>query len=286
MVLGEDHLGLVAPHHQRLVEILRPWQRLANLGAAQRIGVVQRVGRVLGGLHRLLLLDEPQHLGGCLGPRRHQELVGEPVDDHLLPGLGDEVGRRDQRDRAGGGGGAEPGADLALRVRRQQVAVHVARTPAHGGAGHDVLGDCRFQEAVGRVDLRLAGGHVLLGDDATHAAIVIDMAVGVDHRLHRLLAAVGEVEVHSGLRRLLGDQRVDDGDPLGALDDGHVREVLVADLIDAVRDLEEPADVDELGVAPQARVHSGRCIDAFLDEVVLRRIPDDVSGVALDDVGR
>ena len=156
MVLGEDHLGLVAPHGQRLVQVLRPGQRLADLGAAQRIGVVQRVGRVLGGLDRLLLLDVPEHLGRRLGARRHQELVGQPVDRLLLAGLGDDVGRRDQRHRAGRGRGAEAGADLPLRVGRQQVAVHVARAAAHGVAGEDVLGDRGLEEALGRVDLHRA----------------------------------------------------------------------------------------------------------------------------------
>ena len=98
------------------------------------------------------------------------------------------------------------------------------------------------RKPVGGVDLDLARGHVGLVDDAAHAAIVIDVAVGVDHRLHRLLAAMLVVEVHADLRRLRGDQRVDDDDALRAFDDRHVRQIEVADLVDAVRDLEQPAE--------------------------------------------
>ena len=46
----------------------------------------------------------------------------------------------------------------------QEVAVHVAGAAAHRVAGHDVLGDRGFEEALGRVNLDLAGGHIGLVD--------------------------------------------------------------------------------------------------------------------------
>jgi hypothetical protein len=76
MMLSEDHIDLVAPHDQSLVQVLRPRERLTDFGAPERVGVVERMGRIFGSLHRLLFLDKPHHLGGRLRTGRHQELVG------------------------------------------------------------------------------------------------------------------------------------------------------------------------------------------------------------------
>jgi hypothetical protein len=141
-----------------------------------------------------------------------------------VAGLGDDVGRRDQRHGAGRGGGAEARADLPLGIGGQQVAVHVARPAAHRVARHDVLGDRRLEEALRRIDLDVARSHVGLVDHAPDTAVMVDVAVGVDHGLDRLLAPIRVVQVEPDLGRLRRDQRVDDGDPLVALDD-HIRQV-------------------------------------------------------------
>ena len=179
-----------------------------------------------------------------------------------------------------------PAPTWPLAIRRQEVAVHVAGAPAHRVAGHDVLGDRGFEEALGRVDLDLARGHVGLVDHAPDAAVVVDVAVGVDHRLDRLLPAVGVVEIEAHLRGFRRDQRIDDGDAFPSLDDGHVRQVEIADLVEAVRDLEQAAEVDELRLSPQARIDGIRGRGIRPDEAVLLRVPDRVAGLALDHVGR
>ena len=55
----------------------------------------------------------------------------------------------------------------------------------HRRAGQHVLLGHLLHEAVGRDDGDVAGLHVGLVDDAAHAAVVVDVAVGVDHRRHR-----------------------------------------------------------------------------------------------------
>ncbi|MNP47965.1 hypothetical protein D3C76_1420530 [compost metagenome] len=47
------------------------------------------------------------------------------------------------------------------------------------------------------------------------------------------------VEIECCLGSFGGNQQVKNGDPILALDDGHVRQVIVADLIDTVGNLEQ-----------------------------------------------
>lgn len=227
-------------------------------------------------------LDEPEHLSGRFGARRHEEFVGQAVDRLLMTSLGNDVCGRDQGHGPGRRRGSETSADLTLGVRRKQVAVHVARSAAHGGAGHDILGHGGLEEAVRRVYLGLARSDVVLADDASHTAVVVNVAVGVDHGLHRFLAAVLVVEIHADFGSFFGDERIDHGDPFTALNDGHVGQVQVADLIDAVRNLEEAADVDELGLPPKTRIDGVRRGCPFGDEGILLRIPDRVAALPLD----
>ncbi|MCY1374251.1 hypothetical protein D9M69_615800 [compost metagenome] len=119
MVHGVHHFDIVAPQGQRLVQVLRPRQRIADLCPAQRIGVVQRVGGILGRVQRFLFLDVVQHLGRRFAARRIQELVRESVDSALFAGFLDDVGGRNERNGAGGSGGAQARADLPGGAGRQ-----------------------------------------------------------------------------------------------------------------------------------------------------------------------
>ncbi len=158
-----------------------------------------------------------------------------------------------------------------VRPGRQQRPVHELRAPAHRVAGQHVLGDCMLHEAIGREHLHLARLHVGLVDHALDAAEVVDVAVAVDHRHDRALGAVGEVEIERGLRGLGRDQRVDQDQAGGALDDGQVRQVHAAHLVDAVADLEEAVDGVELRLAPEARVHRVGRLRVLQEGVALHR---------------
>ncbi|MCY1185865.1 hypothetical protein D9M73_266810 [compost metagenome] len=111
---------------------------------------------------------------------------------------------------------------------------------------------------------------------------MVNVAVGVDHRHDGLFRAMLIVEIECRLGGFGGNQRVEDGDSLLTLDDGHVRQVVVADLVDAVGDLEQAGNVDQLGLAPEAGVSGVRCRLALFDEGVLGRVPDHIARLALD----
>src|SRR3546814_5665876 len=97
--------------------------------------------------------------------------------------------------------------------------VRSASPAAQRVSGEDILGDRCLEEALRSVDFNGTGPNVRFVDDAAHAAEVVDVAVGVDHGLNRLLAAVAIVEVYADLRRFGRDQRINHGDAVLALDD-------------------------------------------------------------------
>ncbi|MNP80087.1 hypothetical protein D3C76_1780800 [compost metagenome] len=65
------------------------------------------------------------------------------------------------------------------------------------------------------------------------------MAVGVNHRDHGLFRPVLIVEIEGCLGGFGGNQWVEDRYPVLTLNDGHVRQVIVANLIDPVGDFEQ-----------------------------------------------
>src|SRR3546814_13399963 len=60
---------------------------------------------------------------------------------------------------------------------------------------------------------------------------------------------------------------------------------LIAHLVDAVDDLEQAADVDELRLAPKAGIDRVRRLGVGGDEAVLLWVPDRVAGLAFDHGG-
>ena len=262
----QHHLGLVPPALQGLVEVLGPGQGVADLGAAQGIDVVQVVAAVFRRAEQLELRQIEVHLRRGFGVRGQLKDEREAVDGHFLAGLGDDVRGRDQGDGAGGHGEAQAHGHLPLGPRRQEDAVHVAGPAAHGGAGHDVFIQGGLEEAVGRDDLDLAGLDVVFGDHALDAAIVVHVAVGIDHRHHRLLGPVLIVEVEGGPGGFRRDEGIDHNDAGIALDEIDVGGVGAPDLIDPVGHLEQAGVGQELGLAPEAGVDGLGRGGAFLDK--------------------
>ena len=99
----------------------------------------------------------------------------------------------------------------------------------------------------------LPGVDVVLRGHAEDAAEVVDVAVGVDDGDHRPVPAVGAIQRQRGGRGLGGDQRVDDDHAGVALDEGDVRQVQAANLVDALDDLVEAL----LGEQPDCRHRLG-----------------------------
>ena len=96
VVRGEQHLGLPAEQVERLVDVLRPGQGIADQGAAERVDVVQGGDDVLRHPERLHLRDVGVHLRGRLGVRRVLEDHPHAVDLDLLDVLLDDPRRGDQ----------------------------------------------------------------------------------------------------------------------------------------------------------------------------------------------
>ncbi len=207
--------------------------RIADQRAAQRQQVVQVVGGILGHAQRAELREVEVHFGRRLGARRHLELDLDPVDGVGFTGARNVDGRHDQRHLALRRHLAQAATDMSFRAARQQGAVHVGGATRHRGPGidvllHDVLGEpfrCQHRHLAG-VDVGLRG-------HAQHAAEMVDVAMGVDHRDDGPLAPVGAVQLQRRGRHLGGDQRVDHDQPGVALDEADVGEVQAADLIDA-----------------------------------------------------
>lgn len=130
---------------------------------------------------------------------------------------------------------------LALGSARQRQAELIAGAAAHGGAGNDVLRDGVLHEAVRGDDPHLAGGHVLAGRDAEHAAIVVAVAVRIDDGDDRLGADMLVDEAKRGARDFDRGQRIDDDPARPRVDEADGRNVEAADLPDAVGDLEDRA---------------------------------------------
>ncbi|MND88254.1 hypothetical protein D3C80_802750 [compost metagenome] len=139
-----------------------------------------------------------------------------------------------------------------------------------------------LEEAQRCINLHLAGFHVVFVHHAAYATVVVHVTVGVDHRHNGFFRPVLVVEVQRCLGSFGRNQRVEDGNAILALDDGHVRQVVVADLVDAVGDLEQARNINQLGLAPEARVGGLRCHFAFFDEGVLGRVPDHIARCPLE----
>ncbi len=121
----------------------------------------------------------------------------------------------------------------------------------------------------------------LVGGHAVHPGVVVDVAVGVDHRTDRPFTQgrVGEVETRRSRR--LGGQRVDDQPARVGGHEGHVADVVASRLPHTVGHLEQPVNRVEARLTPQPGVDGVRCLFLRTDEVALGDVPD-LAGSFLD----
>ncbi|MNQ48931.1 hypothetical protein D3C85_628190 [compost metagenome] len=282
VVLGEQHVALVAVTRQAGVEVLGPGLGVTHLRAAGGKDVVHHLRGVFRHAQGAQLRQVQVHLCRRLGARGQLELYLETGDGAGLQFLVDQVGGRDQGDSAAARCAlAQAGIDLAFFATGQQAAELELRAAAHGVAGVDVLAHHVFHEPGGGEHLDLAGLDVGFVDDPAHATEVVDVGVAVDHRHHRFVRTVLVVQVQRRLGGFGHGQRVDDDQPVVAFDDGHVRQVKAAHLIQAWADFEQSGMGAELGQAPEARVDRLRGL-VFGEEVIGLDIPDDLARGVLD----
>ena len=263
---------VAAEQLDRLVQVARPDPRVAHLGAAEGEEVVQVVGRVLGHAEGTVVGEQEVHLGRCFRAGGDLEEDPHAVDRLLLTCVGDVHGRGDHAQRTFRGPDAQPRADLAARAGTDDIAVHVAGTPGHGRAGVHVLGHRMLHETLGGEDRYVS---TTVWEHAQNPTEVVGVGVGVDHSGDGFVSAVLAVELDGGGGALGRDEWVDHDDPGVTLDDGHVREVEAANLVDAVGDLEQAVRHAQLGLSPQTGVD--RLDPVSLQEVVRHEIEDDPS---------
>ena len=193
------------------------------------------------------------HLRRGLGARRKLEHEPKPVDSVFLPGVGDLDRRVDQGDRSGRIRLSENDTHLSSRVTVDHGAVHVADASCHRPTGVDPLGNEVFDEFLGCDHRAPAGVDVLLGGDASDAAVMVGVAMGVDDGGDGTLSAVFAVGGQGGRCGLGGDQRVDSDHAFVALDQREVGGVESAHLIYQIRDdLIEALHRGQRRLAPEA----------------------------------
>ena len=151
-----------------------------DLGASDRIDVVHAVGGVLGQFSARKRRDRTCASRPALrSAGASWNTISTPSMVCVSIGSLDAARRRDQRD------GARATASCRCRYRPGRAAPCGRRLPNWycarrfiARAGQHALCDDRLHEPVRRDDLDLARAHVVLVDDALHAAVVIDVAMG------------------------------------------------------------------------------------------------------------
>ena len=166
MMTGKHQCTVDPEQFQRLVDVLRPAERVAGLGTTQWQQVVHVVRAVLRhaqptlarpvGLLGTALGEEEVHLGWGLGLGRELEDDPDAVDRLLLSGLGDVLSRRNQADLTHRCRLAEAAVDVLAGPGRQGHAELVVGAAAHRRPRDDVLEDGFVQEVLGGDDPDLA----------------------------------------------------------------------------------------------------------------------------------
>ena len=111
-----------------------------------------------------------------------------------------------------------------------------------------------LHEALRSDHLDTPGIRIRLGGNAEDATEVVDMAVRVDDSYNSPVTAVRPVKLERRGGRLGRDEGVDHNDPGVAFDEGDVREVEAADLVDALHHFVKALLGDQTGLPPEARV--------------------------------
>ncbi|MNO93834.1 hypothetical protein D3C76_854410 [compost metagenome] len=195
---------------------------------------MQGMGDILSGFDQFFLFDIPQHFRRRFRTRCQHEVIGQAIDHLFLAVFFNDIGRSDQRDVPGRGGGSQPGTHLTFGVGFQQVTVHIAGAAAHHVTGHDVFCDGGFHKSGGCINLHFARFHIRFIHHAAHAAVVVHVAVGINHGYHRFLTAIFKIEIHPDFRCFSRDQRINDGDAFFTFNNRHIRQIEITDLIHPV----------------------------------------------------
>ena len=253
VVLIEQHLR-IASLLQHILQISRPLQGIAHLGATYGQQIVHGLSQNLGPSEGLALGDAESQLGRCFGPRHVVKHKAHAVQHHLLVGPVHAYRRRQNPRVAADQILAQAGVHIACGRQRQPRAELIDSTPCHGRAHEQVLAGGLTHEARRRHHGYFALRHFRRTDDSQGTAKMVCMAVREDQRRHRLVAQVLAGKCHGGRSHLAAGQRVHHNPASLSLDQGDIAHVKAAQLVDTVADLEQPGLGIEAGVAPKAGV--------------------------------
>ena len=237
VVGGEEHIHVATKEIECLLDVLAPTQRVSGLRPTERQRVVHRVGAVLGDAERAEVREHEVHLCRRFSARRVLEHDPHAIEHEFGSGECDLLGRCDQVGLRTRNPLAEAAIDMALRTGRQQHAELIEGPAAHGGASDQVFGDGLPHEPLGRQDTHIALVDLVGAGHAENAAVMIGVAVGVQHGRDGTLPERGVGEIETRLRRERRGERIDDHPPLIPLDEGDIGDVVAARLPDVLGDL-------------------------------------------------
>ena len=237
VVGGEEHIHVATKEIECLLDVLAPTQRVSGLRPTERQRVVHRVGAVLGDAERAEVREHEVHLCRRFSARRVLEHDPHAIEHEFGSGECDLLGRCDQVGLRTRNPLAEAAIDMALRTGRQQHAELIEGPAAHGGASDQVFGDGLPHEPLGRQDAHIPLVDLVGAGHAENAAVMIGVAVGVQHGRNGTLPERGVGEIKTRLGRERRGERIDDHPPLIPLDEGDIGDVVAARLPDVLGDL-------------------------------------------------
>ena len=279
---GEHHIRFLPEKVEGLVDLARPFQGIADEGAAQRVDVVNGGHDVLRGPEGQQVGEPRVHLRRSFRAGGVLEHHADAVDHELLDIGNDQPRGRDQPDRPCCDGLPDRLVDMAERAPVEQRSVLVERAPVHRVARVHVLCHRMVHEPDRGDHLHPSGLDVGFVDHAAHATEVVDVGVRVDHRNHGTRTEVLVDKGQCGSGCLLAGEGIEDDPPGVTLDEADVGQVETPYLVDLTGNhLEEAVTHVEGGLPLQGGVDA--VVDFIVEqEIVSADIPRNVSGLRAD----
>ena len=276
----EHNLHLIAEHRFRFQDIVRPFQGVPHLRAAQGIDVMHGAGAVLCRPQTLVFREPGIHFRRCLRAGGQLELNLQPVNHDGFVAA-HFIGRRQQTHGTYALAQADTDGQPLRLSRLHNRAVLILRTAAHSRSAVQVFADGMLKESLRSQDDHLAGRElfiqregsvrgVLSGNQAVNPAVMVNVGMAVQHGLD---VDRPEMFLHQGLCRghvLLAHQHIEHDPAVIGPDEGRVGHIIAAHLIDPVADLKQPGIGVQLGMPPEAGV---RGVGRFLVPNEVKSVP-------------